>query len=433
MAKNTIYDLDATFGNNTDVAGQSTAGSANANTIDTIFQKLLAVLAVFGDEIGGLGTVGGTADAITLTSSATYPIQSLASGVVIAFKAGSANTGAATINVDSQGAKAIRRQGDTALSANDIVANGVYLLRYDTAYNAAAGAWILLNPTVSSSISAATTTETLTGTDTSKYVTADGLASLWEKGSDIASASTISIGEGGYFHVTGTTTITDIDFATAKNGRWAMLVFDGALTLTHNATTLVLPGAANITTAAGDSCLVYQDAGDNVKVTAYQRGDGTPLVGPTSAITLLTEQATTSGTTKDFTIPAGAKRITVMLNGVSISAGTINIGIQLGDSGGVETTGYSGVIYDALGTIVTDRIPVAQSTSTSDSFSGAITLTRFNGSHVWVAAGTSHKNGGGGANGVSYISGIKTTSAELTTVRLMGGTFDAGSVNVAYE
>lgn len=277
MAKNTIYDLDATFGNNTDVAGQSTQGTANANTIDTIFQKLLALLAVFGDELGGLGAVAGTADAITLTSSPTYAIQSLASGIVLAFKAGAANTGPATINVDALGAKAIRRQGDTALAANDIVANGVYLLRYDTAYNSAAGAWILLNPTVSSSISAASTTEALTGTDAVKYITADSLAALWEKGADIASASTISIGEGGYFHVSGTTSITDIDFATPKNGRWAMLVFDGVLTLVHNATTMVLPGAANITTTAGDSCLVYQDNGDNVKVTAYQRADGSAL------------------------------------------------------------------------------------------------------------------------------------------------------------
>lgn len=333
MAKNTIYDLDATFTNNTDVAGQSTQGSANANTIDTIFQKLLAVLAVFGDEIGGLGTVAGTADAITLTTSATFTIQSLATGIVLAFKAGAANTGAATINVDALGAKAIRRQGDTALSANDIVSGGVYLLRYDTAYNSAAGAWILLNPTVSSSISAASTTETLTGSDAVKYLTADGLAALWEKGADIASASTISIGEGGYFHVTGTTTITDIDFAVAKNGRWATLVFDGVLTLTHNATTMVLPGGASITTAAGDSCLVYQDNGDNVRVMAYQRADGTALVQnaqpiPSSSTfpvgSVILARQTSGGTISDGSTTSGANIATAVAStsGVLATGGT---------------------------------------------------------------------------------------------------------------
>lgn len=125
----------------------------------------------------------------------------------------------------------------------------------------------------------ASTTEVLTGTDTSKSVTPDALAALWEQGSDIASAGTISVGEGGYFHVTGTTTITDIDFGTTKAGRWALLVFDGALTLTHNATTLILPTGANITTAAGDACLVVSEGGDNVRVVWYQRKSGAALSG----------------------------------------------------------------------------------------------------------------------------------------------------------
>lgn len=426
MAKNKLADIDLTFGNNTDALGQSTAGSANANTIDTIFQKLMVMLALFYDEIGGTGTVGGTADAITLATNATYPFQALASGLVATFKAGAANTGAATINVDSLGAKAIRRQGDTALSANDIVANGVYMLRYDTAYNAAAGAWVLLNPTVSSSISAASTTETLTGTDTSKYLTADGLAALWEKGSDIASAGTISIGEGGYFHVTGTTTITDIDWATAKNGRAAILVFDGVLTLTYNATTLVLPGAADITTAAGDTCLVVQDSTDNVRVVMYSRAASSSV-----GITLLTEQATTSGTTKDFTIPAGAKRVTVMLNGVSASA-SVDIGIQLGDSGGIETTSYLSV--SAIGTTTnapTDRFSLANMGSSTNVLTGIATLARVNATHTWVEAGAIASTTATAA--VHSSGGSKTLSAELTTVRLMGGTFDAGSVNVLWE
>ncbi|MBL8893864.1 MAG: hypothetical protein JNJ53_04635 [Rhizobiales bacterium] len=120
----------------------------------------------------------------------------------------------------------------------------------------------------------ATTTEGLTGTDTAKALTPDALAALWEKGSNVASAATVSLGEGGFFHITGTTTITDIDFATAKDGRCAWVIFDGALTLTHNATTLILPGGANISTAAGDRALFIQDATDNVYCIAYIRASG---------------------------------------------------------------------------------------------------------------------------------------------------------------
>ncbi len=126
-----------------------------------------------------------------------------------------------------------------------------------------------------SGFTAASTTEVLTGTDVSKGVTADALASLWEKGSDVASAGTTSLGEGGFFHITGTTTITDIDFATDKSGRWAMLVFDGALILTHNASTLILAGGANITTAAGDMLLVRSEGTDVV------RGWHFPALAPT--------------------------------------------------------------------------------------------------------------------------------------------------------
>ena len=131
MAKNTIADLDTTASNNTDVLNQSTQGTAAVSTIDTMIQNSLALLARFYADLGGLGTVGGTADAITLTTASTY--QTLENGITLSFKAGSAITGASTINVDGLGVKDIRRIGDSATQAGDIVANGVYLLRYDVA------------------------------------------------------------------------------------------------------------------------------------------------------------------------------------------------------------------------------------------------------------------------------------------------------------
>ena len=143
MAKNTIADLSVTPTNNTDLLNQNATGSADSNTIDTIIQNLTGILArAYGDQ-GGLGTVGGSANAITLTSLSTY--QSLASGMQIAIKASAANTGAATLNLDGLGAKKIRRRGDSALGAGDILANGRYMLQYDAAYDGAAGAWVLMD------------------------------------------------------------------------------------------------------------------------------------------------------------------------------------------------------------------------------------------------------------------------------------------------
>lgn len=144
MAKNTIADLDPTSANNTDVLGQSTAGSAAANTLDTIVQNTLALLARFYGDVGGTGTVGGSANAVTLTTGSTY--QAYEAGLIVALKAGAENTAAATLNVDGIGAKPIRLQGDVALSGGEMVAGGKYSFIYDTAYNSAAGAWVLVNP-----------------------------------------------------------------------------------------------------------------------------------------------------------------------------------------------------------------------------------------------------------------------------------------------
>lgn len=130
----------------------------------------------------------------------------------------------------------------------------------------------------------ASTTEQLTGTETSKASNPDSIAALWEQGSDVASAGTVSLGEGGYFVITGTTTITDIDFATDKAGRKAWVKFAGALTLTHNASTLILPGGASITTAAGDTACFVSEGSDVVRCVAYQRASGQAISSASAAV-----------------------------------------------------------------------------------------------------------------------------------------------------
>jgi hypothetical protein len=93
----------------------------------------------------------------------------------------------------------------------------------------------------------------------------------------LASAATTDIGAQNtvLLNITGTTTITS--FGTNYNGP-RYLRFDGVLTLTHNATTLILPGGANIiTTAAGDSAIVVPNGtpANGWRVVGYQRGNGT--------------------------------------------------------------------------------------------------------------------------------------------------------------
>jgi hypothetical protein len=75
-----------------------------------------------------IGTVGGTADAITLTCSPT--VSALAAGQRYLFKAPGTNTGAVTLNVDSIGAVALRYK-DVALIAGDLVTNDYVLATFD--------------------------------------------------------------------------------------------------------------------------------------------------------------------------------------------------------------------------------------------------------------------------------------------------------------
>ena len=153
--------------------------------------------------------------------------------------------------------------------------------------------------------------------------------------------------------------------------------------------------------------------------------------------TLATAQASTSGTSIDFTgIPSWAKRITVMFSEISTNGSSFPI-VQIGDSGGIEATGYTGATgYSGVGSGGNSystgfflNIGVAASTSTS----GVASLLNISGNQ-WVFGlsagyvGSAYSLSGGGN---------KTLSGTLDRVRIttVNGTddFDAGSINISYE
>lgn len=75
------------------------------------------------------GTGGGTADVIT--ASVSPAISAYAAGQRFVFIASGNNTGAVTININSVGAKAITKNGTTALAADDLVSGKIYTIVYD--------------------------------------------------------------------------------------------------------------------------------------------------------------------------------------------------------------------------------------------------------------------------------------------------------------
>lgn len=103
------------------------------------------------------------------------------------------------------------------------------------------------------------------------------------KGADIASATTTDIGAatGNFVDITGTTTITGL--GTIAAGAQRIIRFTGVLTFTHNATSLILPTGANITTANGDVASMVSLGSGNWKCVGYMRADGTSLVSATTS------------------------------------------------------------------------------------------------------------------------------------------------------
>lgn len=139
------------------------------------------------------------------------------------------------------------------------------------------------------------------------------------QGSDIASAGTTSIcatGTSVYAKVTGTTTITAL--GTANAGCWRIITFTGALTITQNATSLILPGAASITTVAGDVAGFISEGSGNWRMIWFSRIPFTsPLTLSSTAVgTLLTLTSTDAGA-------AGAPDLVIDRNSATPAAADI--------------------------------------------------------------------------------------------------------------
>lgn len=157
-----------------------------------------------------------------------------------------------------------------------------YQYKLDTA------AWLDLGTTDAVG-NTASVTEQLTGTSAAVYATPDSVAALWQRGADIASASTLSLPATGghHFNVTGTTGVTAI--SSAQGGRTVRFKFASSLTMTHNATTLILPGGVSIVARAGDIAEFTNEAaadaaGANWRLTNYFR-NLEPIETPSSAKT----------------------------------------------------------------------------------------------------------------------------------------------------
>ncbi len=147
-------------------------------------------------------------------------------------------------------------------------------------------------------------------------------------GTPIASAATVTIGTSGlgdYLHITGTTTITSFGTA-ATAGIRRTLIFDEALTLTHNATSLICVGGVSIVTVAGMVIEVVAETTANWRVVSITHPSISAtemgyLDGVTSAIqTQLNAKLASTATATDATKWNGAS----MYTSTSVASGGVD-------------------------------------------------------------------------------------------------------------
>jgi hypothetical protein len=189
----------------------------------------------------------------------------------------------------------------------------------------------------------------------------------------------------------------------------------------------------------GADRIVFWDDSE-AKLSHLTAGTGLTITSTTlssSAMTLGTPQASTSGTSIDFTgIPSGAKQVNIVFSGVSTTGTSIPI-VQLGDAGGIEATGYLGSGGNNSGDTTTNQtvgFGVAGSWNSSVIVHGCVTLQLLDSStFTWAAFGIL---GISNTTQITMVGGSKSLSAELDRVRIttVGGadTFDAGTINISY-
>lgn len=152
-----------------------------------------------------------------------------------------------------------------------------------------------------------------------------------------------------------------------------------------------------------------------------------------------TVQVTTSGTAVNFTdIPSWVKKITVALSGVSLS-GSSHVQVQLGDPGGLETTGYlsSGGLYTSSAGFAinsTSGVPIYCGAAANVVHGSVVFTLQDSATNTWVAHGSYGLSNTAAAGCCGGSKALSATLDRLSLVSLNGlDTFDAGSVNVIFE
>lgn len=129
-------------------------------------------------------------------------------------------------------------------------------------------------------------------------------------------------------------------------------------------------------------------------------------------------------------IPSGVNWIEITFNGVSNSS-TDNLLVQIGDSGGLETTGYTSASSNDVGSDVssTAGFIVSLSGTAANVLRGTLQLVRSTG-NVWVSSHSGMLDQDEGIHGGGARTTLDSALDRVAVLSTAGNNFDAGTVNI---
>ena len=335
-----------------------------------------------GSNVWYGGTSTGTANAQVVATLVPNNF-SLVAGNTASFIASLTNTGATTLTLNGTSATNIFKRtptGISALTGGEIVANTVTVVRYD---------------------------------GTQFQLISDVEQPLVGPLTNLASAATTDLGTipSHNVNVTGTATITA--FGSSANTTFPLfrLTFAGVATLTHNATSLILPGAANITTAANDHAWAMYLGSGNWQVLDYVRNVVPPQTGQLQGVQTFTANGT-------WTKPTGVNSaLFICAGGGGAGGGSSDTAAGQGSAGvGGGAGAYAQLYKTAPAASYAITIPAA-ATGISDAAGN-------NGGNVTVGAILTCNGGTGGGR-------IAATGVTSVLAGGAGGTASGGDLNMA--
>lgn len=261
--------------------------------------------------IGGTSTGAANAQVVSSTTPTGF---SLVSGYRVTFTAGFDNTAAMTLNVNASGATAVNRLGPAgveALTGGEVRAGNVV----EAIYN---GSVLVLLTTEPANFNTSTS---------------------------LASGTTTDLGTIGSHNVAiqGTTTITAFGSSATTTAPIYLIKFAGSLTLTYNASSLIIPGQGNITTSANDTAVVEYLGSGNWQVLSYTRASGASIVASSPLCGAIGYRAANNAGTPNTNYDMSATTaVMATTGGVTITVSSVAVTVN------ATTTGANGLDTGAL-------------------------------------------------------------------------------------